>query len=112
MTITVIAPKPPVNGDAFLLDPEVFDPVFYAATYPDLAAAGLTTVARLQEHWLVHGAREGRRGSAAFDAVAYLQRHPQLFQHLSYGILSLATQHYVRRGRALGWSGAPGVSCT
>lgn len=108
--VTIV--KPPAGGVEVLLDPEVFDPVFYAATYPDLAAAGLTTVQQLQDHWLVHGAQEGRRGSAAFDAVAYLRRNPQALQLSCYGILSLATQHFVRRGRTLGWSGAPGCNCT
>ena len=48
-----------------------FDPAFYLATYPDVAAAGIDPF----EHFLHYGFREGRDPSADFDTRFYLHRY-------------------------------------
>ena len=48
-----------------------FDPVYYLAHSPDVAAAGMDPF----EHYLVQGAEEGRRPSAQFDPVYYRVRY-------------------------------------
>lgn len=48
-----------------------FDPEFYLASYPDVAAAGIDPF----EHYLHWGYREGRNPSAEFDTSYYLRRY-------------------------------------
>jgi hypothetical protein len=48
-----------------------FDPAFYLARYPDVAAAGVDPF----EHFLLYGFREGRDPSADFDTKFYLHRY-------------------------------------
>ncbi len=48
-----------------------FDPVFYLASYPDIATAGVDPF----EHYLRWGFREGRDPSAEFDTKYYLRRY-------------------------------------
>lgn len=55
-TTVMAAPKTLANGI-------VFDPVFYAATYPDVAAVFGNNEKLLEEHFLICGIREGRIGS-------------------------------------------------
>ncbi len=50
-----------------------FDPAYYLAAYPDVAAAGVDPF----EHFLLWGYREGRNPSARFDTRFYQRRHMQ-----------------------------------
>ena len=49
----------------------VFDADFYAATYPDLTSAGLTTDGELFRHYVTCGLSEGRAGSPIFCIQDY-----------------------------------------
>lgn len=52
----------------------MFDVEGYLQRYPDVAAAGLNPV----EHYVKHGAKEGRIPCDGFDPVAYLHRNPDV----------------------------------
>jgi hypothetical protein len=51
----------------------LFDPRFYLERYADLRAAGLDPL----QHYLRHGASEGRKPNAWFEPEYYLRRRPQ-----------------------------------
>lgn len=70
--LTRAAPVP-LDRETFAT-PDVFDPRFYATHYPDLATAGVVTDAQLEQHWLMHGVREGRQASPTFS-TAWTQQH-------------------------------------
>jgi hypothetical protein len=55
-----------------LLDSKLFDPEFYLAQYPDVAAAGVNPLA----HFLASGAAEGRDPNPYFDTAYYLSSDP------------------------------------
>lgn len=60
------------SGQAARAVGEKFDPAFYAATYPDVAAACGTDVNALYNHYLAYGKKEGRMpyaGAAGGEAV-------------------------------------------
>ena len=50
-----------------------FDRTYYLKTYPDIARARVDPL----EHYLIHGAREGRNPNAHFDTRAYETAHPE-----------------------------------
>lgn len=50
----------------------LFDPVWYAVRYPDVAASGIDPL----EHYICFGAKEGRGVGPSFDMEAYLIRNP------------------------------------
>jgi hypothetical protein len=79
------------------LSPLVFDWQFYVNLYPDLVAAGITTSAKAQTHWLQHGLWEGRRGSPSFSAKEYLTLYPDLRQAFGWDLLAALT-HWVTTG--------------
>ncbi|MCR5391487.1 MAG: hypothetical protein K6E77_12160 [Lachnospiraceae bacterium] len=56
----------------------VFDPEYYAAKYPEIAAALGSDKDRLYEHFMVVGRYEGRRGSREFDPVWYSKAYPEV----------------------------------
>ena len=70
-----------------LLSSGLFDPDWYSTQYPDTRNVDPT------DHYLHHGASEGRQPSPAFDAAAYLERNPDvrhaganpIFHWLDYG---------------------------
>ena len=49
----------------------VFDPVYYAANNPDVVKVYGTTAAKLYEHFLDFGIKEGRQGSPTFHVKYY-----------------------------------------
>jgi GT2 family glycosyltransferase/glycosyltransferase involved in cell wall biosynthesis len=75
-----------------LLEGEI-DEAFYRATYPDVAARGLSPV----RHYVRRGWREGRNPTRSFWTNYYLARYGKA---LEPGVNPFA--HYVRTGRALG----------
>ena len=52
----------------------LFDPAFYLAKNPDVAASGMDA----QDHYDIYGWREGRDPSAVFDTSAYLAANPDV----------------------------------
>jgi hypothetical protein len=88
-------------------NPAVFNATFYAARYPDLAAAGLVTPAQLAAHWVNFGLREGRQGSAEFHSLAYAVKNPDLLQELASNITQQLAAHYIVRGKPSGRNGTP-----
>lgn len=55
-----------------LLSSGLFDPDWYAARYPD------TRHVDAADHYLLHGAAEGRQPSPIFNATAYLDQNPDV----------------------------------
>jgi hypothetical protein len=78
----------------------LFDPEWYRAAYPDVAAAGLDPAA----HFLDHGARERRDPGPHFDTAHYLHLYPDI----AAGALNPLV-HYVIAGRAEQRSIRPGM---
>ena len=52
----------------------LFDPAWYAATYPDVAMSGLDPTF----HFAAYGAAEGRSSGPAFDEAWYRKRYPDV----------------------------------
>lgn len=57
---------------------KVFDAKYYAAKYPDLAKAGITSDAALLKHFKSTGMKELRQGNASFNPVSYVQNNADL----------------------------------
>lgn len=72
---------------------ELFDVDWYLGSYPDINEAGIDPA----EHYLVHGAKEGRFPSAAFDGDWYLRSNPDVAES---GMNPLI--HYIKYGMAEG----------
>jgi len=82
----------------------VFDPIFYATTYPDLQAAFGNDANALWAHFQTYGMNELRRGSKEFDPVAYKNRYADL--RAAYGDNNpMYYYHYVAFGKAEGRQG-------
>lgn len=77
---------------------ELFDTEWYLATYPDIKASGSDPA----EHYLMHGASEGRMPSASFDGDWYLQRYPDVAET---GMNPLI--HFIKYGIEEGRSSSP-----
>ncbi len=56
----------------------LFDYRYYADTYPDLKAAFGYNAARLYDHWLNYGCREGRSPSPVYEPKHYRANNPDL----------------------------------
>ncbi|MGA8707259.1 MAG: hypothetical protein WB646_09750 [Steroidobacteraceae bacterium] len=76
----------------------VFDCGWYLAAYPDVAAAGVNPL----EHYLRHGAAEGRDPGPLFSTNWYLQTYPDI---AAAGVNPL--EHYLRHGAAEGRDPGP-----
>jgi Methyltransferase domain len=59
---------------SLLTESGLFDAAWYSTTYPDVVQSGLDPV----EHYLRHGAREGRNPSTRFNTQNYLRRYPDV----------------------------------
>jgi hypothetical protein len=66
------APTPAKPGSSATLDG--FDPLYYLAHNPDVAAAGVDPL----QHFLAYGWREGRDPDAFFDTGWYLAHNPDV----------------------------------
>ncbi len=84
----------PVHAIALL-----FDPVFYASAYPEIAAAGVDPLV----HYLAFGIDENRDPNPHFDARWYLGRNPDASLVPGGAIL-----HYLHLGIARGLAPNPG----
>lgn len=77
----------------------LFDPAFYLAANPDVAARRMRPFA----HYLVHGGRAGRNPHPLLDEAFYRDRHGEALA--ASGLTSL--EHYERVGAAAGFSPHP-----
>ena len=77
---------------------ELFDSDWYLKTYPDIKESGFDPA----EHYLTHGASEGRLPSASFDGDWYLQRYPDVAET---GMNPLI--HFIKYGIGEGRSSSP-----
>lgn len=71
-------PKPPAEAAsgmvALRVETLLFDPTWYLAQYPDVAATDIDPVI----HYMTRGAQEGRNPNPYFDSAAYLQHNPDV----------------------------------
>jgi hypothetical protein len=70
-----------------------FDAEWYVTEYPDVANSGIDPA----EHYLRHGAPEGRDPGPQFSTEAYLRDHPGLVASGANPLL-----HFIRSGRGRG----------
>ncbi|MCZ8531506.1 hypothetical protein [Alteromonas sp. PRIM-21] len=77
---------------------ELFDSDWYLTTYPDIKESGSDPA----EHYLMHGASEGRLPSASFDGDWYLKRYPDVAET---GMNPLI--HFIKYGIEEGRSSSP-----
>lgn len=89
----------------------IFNAEFYAAKYPDLAAAFGSNEAALFNHFLTAGMAEGRQGSAEFDVNFYRAAYPDL-QAVFGDNLPAYYNHYMTCGKAEGRVGAGAATPT
>ncbi len=104
-------------------DGTVFDPVFYADTYPDLRVIYAYDANLLWKHYTACGKAEGRLASdgspavgavlvypdgSFFDPAFYLATYPELAETVGTDPNALAN-HYFGCGRAEGRMGYPGM---
>lgn len=88
-----------INDDISLVaTSEYFDIDWYLATYPDVEASDMNPI----EHYLLHGAKEGRIPSPNFDGNWYLQRYPDVAESDVNPLI-----HFIRYGQAEGRVASP-----
>lgn len=80
-------------NSALILTSEYFDVEWYVKTYADVAESGMNPA----EHYLLHGAQEGRNPGPLFDGKAYLDRYPDVAECGNNPLL-----HYVKHGQSEG----------
>lgn len=76
----------------------LFDRAWYLSTYPDVAGSGQDPV----EHYLIHGAAEGRNPNAGFDTLWYLENNADVA-----GDGANPFDHWIRNGAAEGRDPGP-----
>jgi hypothetical protein len=69
---------------------ELFDADWYLETYPDVKREGIDPA----EHYLLYGAKEGRKPSPNFDGSWYLQANPDVAEECVNPLI-----HYLKFGR-------------
>jgi hypothetical protein len=81
-----------------------FDEDFYAATYPDLAAARDDgRIPDLHKHFVELGYLEGRLGAQPqVDEKFYRNMYPDVAAAIAKGTMKSALEHYVRAGAVEG----------
>ncbi|XXQ55994.1 hypothetical protein ACA040_004719 [Xenophilus aerolatus] len=94
-----VSPIVPASDEdhELVLKSGLFDPEYYLARYPDVAAAGLDPLG----HYLSSGVKEGRDPSESFSTSDYLRRHQDV---AALGLNPLL--HYLRYGRHEGRTAA------
>lgn len=75
---------------SLLYTSELFDADWYLETYQDVKNDGIDPA----EHYLLYGAKEGRRPSPEFDGNWYLQANPDVAEENTNPLL-----HYIKFGR-------------
>ena len=79
---------------------DLFDPAWYSARYPDVAASGMDPAV----HYLLHGRQERRNPGPDFDAAYYLEHAPDVAASDIDPLI-----HYIRVGAAEGRPSRPVV---
>lgn len=74
-----------------------WDPIYYAAAHPDVAAAFGTSYYSMMNHFLNGGRQAGYRASAAFDPTYYYKRYPDLQAAIGWNPAALL-DHFVLYG--------------
>lgn len=75
----------------------VFDPTFYAKTYPDVVKVYGTDGSKLLDHFIMFGMKEARLGNTQFNVAVYKERYMDLVA--AYGQdLPKYYKHYCRFG--------------
>ena len=93
---------PYVKADLRLLrKSKFFSTDWYLAEYPDVAKAGFDPL----EHYLLHGAGEGRDPGPEFSTAGYLERYPDVAEA---GVNPLL--HYLRHGKNEGRNPVPPIT--
>lgn len=102
-----------INASAAPVVPDqyncIFNAEYYAAKYPDLAAAFGSNEAALFNHFLTAGMAEGRQGSAEFDVNFYRAAYPDLAAVFGDNLVAYYN-HYMTCGKAEGRVGAGAVT--
>jgi hypothetical protein len=80
---------------ALISESKLFDAKWYLERYPDVASTGIDPL----DHFVQHGAAEGRNPSQRFDLRWYLKRHPDVARSGTNPLL-----HYLEHGRDEGRS--------
>lgn len=88
--------KPPLKYQiALLRDSDLFDADWYLETYKDLKGMSFTP----EEHYIRHGACEGRNPGPSFDSMAYYIANPDVASH-GMGALVHYLAFGIKEGRA------------
>jgi hypothetical protein len=74
-----------------------WDPIYYAAAHPDVAAAFGTEYYSMLNHFLNGGRQAGYRASAAFDPTYYYNRYGDLQKAIGWNPAALL-DHFVLYG--------------
>lgn len=80
----------------------VFDAGYYYSSNLDLQAALGEDGAKLLEHFITFGMKEGRAGNAEFDVHAYMENNLDLLPILGVKDLQVYYYHYMQHGKAEG----------
>lgn len=80
----------------------VFDAQYYYNTYPDVQKAVGDNTAKLLEHFISSGMKEGRIGKADFDVHAYMKNNIDLIPFYGIKDLSPYYNHYIQTGKSEG----------
>jgi hypothetical protein len=83
---------------ALLLNSEYFDADWYLITYPDVAAEHVNPA----EHYITHGAKEGRIPGPLFDGNWYLEQYPDVANAGENPLI-----HFILFGQQEGRSSSP-----
>lgn len=82
-----------------------FNSAYYSSYYSDIGAAFGGNQEKLLQHYLQNGIWEGRRGSATFDALNYMNLYLDLRNYYGPGNLISGLKHYLEHGLSEGRSG-------
>lgn len=94
-----------ITANAATLSTSVFDPSYYYNSNPDLQAAYGYDENALLNHYLTFGLKEGRSGSAEFNAATYKNNYSDLSQTFGNDYLSYC-YHYMNFGKTEGRNAA------
>src|SRR5260370_31570603 len=102
--------KMPISGLALhalvktLIATLPFDEEFYAAIYPDLAAArDCGSIADLRTHFVDHGYWEGRLGAPPqIDDAFYRESYPDVAAPIDRGEFTSPLDHFIKAGAPAG----------
>jgi hypothetical protein len=86
---------------------QVFDAEYYAKQYPDVVAVLGNDPAKLLNHYVKNGVKEGRDASATFNASVYAIMNPDLIEAFGDNF-NLLISHYITNGKTEGRTASSG----